>query len=250
MCDLYHQRLRYFYLGESGYYYLGLTLIRDRLTAERSFFMMRARSFCIGAAMTESTSSHSRDAEYLAKLQDYYADWKSIPSYSSLCEVFGIASKSWVKSILDRLEKAGFLERTPDGMWVPTRQFFARPLAESAVPAGMPVTVGATQGDYFLIDEMLIDTPSQTTLITVKGDSMIEAGIHDGDVAVVEKRNLANVGDIVVAIVDDEFTLKKLGRERGKFVLIPANAAYPVIHPQGTLEIFGVLVGLIRKYRK
>ena len=79
---------------------------------------------------------------------------------------------------------------------------------------------------------------------------MIEAGIHDGDVAVVEKRNLANVGDIVVAIVDNEFTLKTLDRERGKYILRPANPAYPIIRPQGTLEIFGVLIGLIRKYRK
>ena len=191
-----------------------------------------------------------RDAEYLAKLQDYYTDWKSIPSYAKLCEVFGIASKSWVKAILDRLGKAGFLERTPDGVWVPTRQFHARPLAESSVQAGMPVSVAATQGEYFVIDEMLVDTPSKTTLIPVKGDSMIEAGIHDGDVAVVEKRNLANVGDIVVAIVDSEFTLKTLDRERGQYILRPANQAYPIIRPQGTLEIFGVLVGLVRKYRR
>ena len=193
--------------------------------------------------------SNPKDAEYLTRLQDYYADWKSIPSYASLCEVFGIASKSWVKAILDRLGKAGFLDRTPDGVWIPTRQFFARPLAESAVPAGMPVTISATQGEHFIIDEMLIDTPSKTTLIPVRGDSMIDAGIHDGDVAVVEKRLSANVGDIVVAIVDNEFTLKTLGRERGQFILSPANPAYPVIRPRGTLEIFGVLVGLIRKYR-
>lgn len=197
------------------------------------------------------SSDHSpRDAEYLTRLQDYYADWKSIPSYASLCEVFGIASKSWVKAILDRLGKAGFIERTPDGVWVPTRQFFARPLAESSVQAGMPVSVTATQGDYFVIDEMLIDKPSTTTLIPVKGDSMIDAGIHDGDIAVVEKRLTANTGDIVVAIVDNEFTLKTLDKERGHFILRPANPAYPVIRPHGSLEIFGVLVGLIRKYRK
>lgn len=208
----------------------------------------------MGAGMTDFDSSpnesNPKDSEYLAKLQDYYAEWKSIPSYASLCEVFGIASKSWVKAILNRLEKAAFIERTPDGVWVPTRQFFARPLAESSVQAGMPLSVTATQGEYYVIDEMLIDTPSLTTMIPVRGDSMIGAGIHDGDVAVVEKRHLANVGDIVVAIVDDEFTLKKLGKERGKYVLIPANPDYPVIRPQGTLEIFGVLVGLIRKYHK
>jgi len=163
--------------------------------------------------------------------------------------VFGIASKSWVKAILDRLEKAGFVERTPDGMWIPSRQFFARPFAESAVQAGMPVAVNDTQGEYFIIDEMLIDKPSTTTMIPVKGDSMIDAGIHEGDIAVVEKRNLANIGDIVVAIVDNEFTLKTLDKERGQYILRPANPAFPVIRPQGTLEIFGVLVGLIRKYR-
>ncbi len=199
---------------------------------------------------SNSTGSSIKDSEYLARLQDYYVDWKSIPSYAKLCEVFGIASKSWVKTILTRLSAAGFIERTPDGMWVPTRQFFARPLAESSVQAGMPVSVTATQGEYFVIDEMLIDTPSRTTLIPVKGDSMIDAGIHDGDIAVVEKRTHASIGDIVVAIVDNEFTLKTLDKERGKFVLRPANPAYPVIRPQGTLEIFGVLVGLVRKYRK
>ncbi|MBI5436438.1 MAG: LexA family transcriptional regulator [Nitrosomonadales bacterium] len=196
------------------------------------------------------TDFNPKDAEYLSKLQDYYANWKSIPSYASLCGVFGIASKSWVKTILTRLSEAGFIERTPDGVWVPMRQFFGRPLAESSVPAGMPVSVDSGQGELFIIDEMLIDAPSKTTLIPVKGDSMIEAGIHDGDVAVVEKRMSANVGDIVVAIVDSEFTLKTLDKERGKFILRPANQAYPVIRPQGVLEIFGVLVGLIRKYRK
>lgn len=202
--------------------------------------------------MAESKLSEAsqKDVEYLVRLQDYYVDWKSIPSYAKLCEVFGIASKSWVKTILGRLNEAGFIERTPDGVWVPTRQFFARPLAESAVQAGMPVAVTETQGEFFVIDEMLIDTPSKTTLIPVRGDSMIEAGIHDGDIAVVEKRMSANLGDIVVAIVDNEFTLKTLDKEHGHFILRPANSAYPVIRPQGTLEIFGVMVGLVRKYKK
>ncbi len=195
------------------------------------------------------TDFNSKDTEYLAKLQDYYADWKSIPSYAKLCEVFGIVSKSWVKTILTRLSEADFIERTPDGVWVPTRSFFARPLAESSVQAGMPVSVTATEGEHFVIDDMLIETPSKTTLIPVKGDSMIEAGIHDGDIAVVEKRMTANVGDIVVAIVDNDYTLKTLDKERGQYILRPANQAFPVIRPQGSLEIFGVLVGLIRKYR-
>lgn len=196
------------------------------------------------------TEFNPKDSEYLSKLQDYYAEWKSIPSYAKLCEVLGITSKSWVKAILDRLCAAGFLERTPDAVWVPTRQFFARPLAESTVQAGMPTAAISSEGEYFVIDDMLIDTPSKTTLITVKGESMIDAGIHDGDVAVIEKRMTANIGDIVVAIVDNEFTLKTLDKERGHYILRPANPAFAVIRPHGTLEIFGVLVGLIRKYRR
>ena len=193
---------------------------------------------------------HPKDGEYLARLQDYYARWKNIPSYSSLCELLGIASKSWVKAVLDRLCKAGHIERTPNGAWIPTRKFFARPLAESTVQAGLPVSVTATQAEYFIIDEMLIDTPSMTTMITVKGDSMIDAAIYNGDIAIVEKRDVANIGDIVVAIVDNDFTLKTLDKEDGQFVLRPANSSYPVIYPRGSLEIFGVLVGLIRKYRR
>ena len=194
------------------------------------------------------TDRNTRDAEYLAKLQDYYVDWKSIPSYTKLCDVFGIASKSWVKTILTRLAETELIERTPDGVWVPTRKFFARPLAESSVQAGMPVSVTATQGEYYNIDEMLIETPSLTTMIPIKGDSMIEAGILDGDIAIVEKRHIANIGDIVVAVVDHDFTLKTLDKEGGQFILRPANPAFSIIRPHGSLEIFGVLVGLVRKY--
>jgi SOS-response transcriptional repressor LexA len=84
--------------------------------------------------------------------------------------------------------------------------------------------------------------------VTVKGDSMNGAGIQAGDTVVVEKRATAKVGDIVIAIVENEFTLKYLDKEKDKFVLRPANLAYPVIRPKGSLEIFGVVVGQFRKY--
>jgi SOS-response transcriptional repressor LexA len=79
---------------------------------------------------------------------------------------------------------------------------------------------------------------------------MSDAGIHPGDVVIVEKRASANVGDIVVAIIDNEFTLKPLHKERGRLVLKPESKSYPVIRPKGELEIFGVVVGLFRTYRK
>ena len=98
------------------------------------------------------------------------------------------------------------------------------------------------------IDNYLVRNPSKTVLITVKGDSMIDAGLRDGDVVVVEKSASASVGDIVVAIVENEFTLKRLAKEKDRFVLRPENRAYPVIRPRGDLELFGVVVGMFRRY--
>ena len=69
----------------------------------------------------------------------------------------------------------------------------------------------------------------------------------DEHLVVVEKRPAAKRGDIVVAIVDNQYTLKRLDVESGRFVLKPENKAYPIIRPEGTLEIFGVMVGLVRK---
>ena len=97
------------------------------------------------------------------------------------------------------------------------------------------------------IDDYLIERPSSTVLIRVKGDSMMDAGIFDGDLVVVEKRPSAHKGDIVVAIVDNQFTLKRLDVENGKFILRAENKAYAPIRPEGALEIFGVMVGLVRK---
>jgi repressor LexA len=77
---------------------------------------------------------------------------------------------------------------------------------------------------------------------------LFRSGIHDGDIAAVERGAEALPGDFVVAVVDGEFTLKELAVEEGRNVLRPRNAAYPVIRPAGRLEIFGVMVGLVRRF--
>ena len=187
------------------------------------------------------------DDSYLAKIQDYYADHSVLPPYSTLMTLLGFKSKSPVAALIARLKLLGFLESTPEKRLKPGKRFFERPIFDS-VRAGAPSPAGDSHYDTLTIDDYLISRPSSTVLITVKGDSMIDAGIMPGDTVVVDKRAAANVGDMVVAIVDNEFTLKTLGREKGKFVLIPANPAYPVIRPQGDLEIFGVVVGQFRKY--
>ncbi|HST00347.1 MAG TPA: S24 family peptidase [Usitatibacter sp.] len=189
-----------------------------------------------------------RDREYLERLQDYYAEHKVIPSYSVLAGLWGVSAKSWVSECVKRFEEAGFLDWTPDRQLKPGRRFFERRISHAPVQAGQPHAAAADGYDLVSsIDEMLVREPSTTELIRVKGDSMIEAGIHEGDFLVVEKRRHASPGEVVVAIVDNEFTVKYLDKERNEFVLKPANKAYPVIRPRGHLEIYGVMAGLVRK---
>ncbi len=189
----------------------------------------------------------SNDRSYLALLQDYYSKHRALPSFAFIGSLLGLKSKSSVAAMVARLKLAGYIESTPDRRLAPTRRFFERPVAESPVHAGLPSVIEDAPADALTIDDYLIERPSQTVLVRVKGDSMMDAGILDGDLVVVEKAAAAKRGDIVVAIVDGEFTLKTLDLERGRFVLKPENPAYPVIRPEGALEIFGVMVGLVRK---
>jgi repressor LexA len=198
-------------------------------------------------------SNSTRDLDYLDRLRDYYVDTKRIPTQQRICELIGFASKTAARKLLERLEKAGFVERTPDDdAWMPTPRFFERHLADMTVRAGSPDLIDSAQGqgELFLIDQYLVRQPSRTIMVPVKGDSMIDAGIHDGDLVVVERSKAAQAGDFVIAIVDNEFTLKELGLEKGRFILKPHNPAYPVIRPHGQLEIYGVVTGLVRRYRQ
>lgn len=189
----------------------------------------------------------ANDRSYLALLQDYYAEHRALPSYASIGHLLGLRSKSSVAALVARLKLAGLLDSTPDKRLAPTKRFFARPLAASPVRAGLPEAADDAESEALTIDDYLIERPSETVLIRVKGDSMVDAGILEGDLVVVEKRHDARRGEIVVAIVDNQFTLKRLDVERGEFVLRAENKAYAPIRPEGELEIFGVMVGLVRK---
>ena len=87
-------------------------------------------------------------------------------------------------------------------------------------------------------------------MIKVSGDSMIEAGIHTGDIVIVDKGMNPKVDDIVVAEVDREFTLKYLKKDKRGHYLHAANPKYPDFYPREELKIFGVVTGVIRKYKK
>ena len=168
-----------------------------------------------------------------------------MPSYATLSALAGIRAKSWAHTLVSMLRDEGILDVTPDKRLKPGPRFFERELAES-VRAGMPEQ--ATESTQTItIDSYLIDHPSKTSLVRVKGDSMIDAGILEGDLAVVEWRTNAKPGDIVVALVDGELTLKYLAKDKDGYWLRPANPDYSPIRAKGTLEISGVMVGLVRR---
>ena len=183
---------------------------------------------------------------HLGALQDYFVQNGVIPSLTELGKLWNIAGRAWTHRVVARLKEEGFLEEAAGKRLKPGTRFFERTVADT-VRAGLPQPANDSPRDAWAIDHYLVDKPSETELFQVRGDSMIEAGIHEGDFVVIEKTRSAMPGDVVLAFVDGEFTLKTLARDKRGFYLEAANAAYAPIRPEQDLEIHGVMVGLFRK---
>ena len=189
------------------------------------------------------------DDKYLAALRTYWKKHKAFPSMSKLCQVVGLSSTSSVFALVGRLADEGYLERT-EGRVAPGKRFFARPLL-GPVRAGLPQIATQEDAEPLTLDDYLIDEPHRTSLHRVRGESMRDAGILDGDLVVVEHDSPASAGDIVVACIDDGLTVKTLAAdEQGKYFLKPANPAFQPIHPSHSLEILGVVVSVVRRIRR
>ncbi|HAL91862.1 MAG TPA: LexA family transcriptional repressor, partial [Verrucomicrobia bacterium] len=104
------------------------------------------------------------------------------------------------------------------------------------------------EADAMTLDDYLVKNPDHTYMLTVRGDSMIDAGILPGDIVLVEKGPRPGQNDIVVARVDDEWTLKYYVRDAAGVRLEPANRKYKFIRPKRSLEIGGIVRAVIRKY--
>lgn len=190
------------------------------------------------------------DAVHLDRLRDHYAKHGALPSYACMGEMLGFKGKAAAAKLAGRLESAGFLRPAPGGKKVPTSRFFEIPLFDTPVRAGQAEAIeGQTVSDSTTIEGFLVESPSSTVLIRVKGESMKDAGIFDGDLAVVDRGLRPTSGTFVVAIVDGEFTLKELRFEGKSPLLIPHNPEFMPIRPVGTLEVFGVVRGIVRKFR-
>ena len=198
--------------------------------------------------MTDFNQAQESDLEKLGQLRDYFASYHALPSYSYMQQLLNMRSKETISKLVARLKLMGFLDTAPDNKLNPGKRFFERPLSNATVQAGAFTAAYNEGGDYITIDEHLVKKPSITKLIPVAGDSMKDLGILDGDTVVVERRPYANIGDIVVAIIDDKFTIKTLGKEKELFVLIPANEDFEIIRPKEQFHIYGVVAGQFRTY--
>jgi len=188
----------------------------------------------------------NKDPFYLGRLQDYYALHRLLPSYADIAALIGISKQGAVKFI-DRMIFAGYIRKAPNGRLSPANMFFARPHVGRA-PAGFASPATEALGDAITIDEYLVEHPSSTVLVEVRGESMIQAGIHDGDFLIVERNTNPAIGKIVVAIVDGDFTIKYLRSGTKGLFLEPANEDYPDIYPETSLDIYGEVVGQFRKF--
>lgn len=188
------------------------------------------------------------DQQYLAKLRTYWKQNRAFPSMAKLCDVVGLASTSSVFALVGRLADEGYLERV-EGRIAPTKRFFGRPVL-GHVRAGVPQPAGQDEPEVLSLDDYLVDEPNRTFMCRVRGDSMKDAGLLEGDLVVVERNAPAAPGDIVVAVVDGEFTVKTLRMAEGRFYLEAANSAYADIRPTGSLELAGVVTGSLRRYRR
>lgn len=190
------------------------------------------------------------DADHLGRLRDHYAEHGALPSYARMGEVLGFRAKNAAVKLAQRLSSAGYLRKAPGGKLAPAARFFELPLFDSPVPAGLAEAIeGQAPADFVTVESYLIESPSSTVLIKVKGNSMKDAGIFDGDVAIVDRALAATSGAFVVAIVDGEYTLKEFRYEGKSPMLIPHNTDFKPIRPVGTLEVFGVVCGIVRKFR-
>jgi len=184
---------------------------------------------------------------YQTKLESFYSENKRMPTYSEMMKLFCFKSKNAVFQVVEKLVEAGIVAKDHLGRLVPSETFGEVPML-GFVTAGLPASVEEELTDTVNLDDLLVKNKSITYMLEVDGDSMIDAHIEKGDMVLVEKCNHANDGDIVIAEVDGEFTMKYLRKEGSKTWLEPANKKYKPIYPEHSLNVVAILKAVIRKY--
>lgn len=193
-------------------------------------------------------------ARILAFIKQEIQDKGYPPSVREICDAVGLKSTSTVHGHLTRLEKKGLLHRDtmkPRAIEILGDPAFNRHASISIpvvgnVSAGIPITALEDIGEQMMLPTELIGDGVHF-ILTIQGNSMIDAGIHDGDYVVIRKQPVADNGEIVVAMVDEEeATVKRFYKENGHFRLQPENEAFAPIIVDDVI-ILGKVVALLRR---
>jgi repressor LexA len=200
------------------------------------------------------------------KLDAFYRVHRRMPSYQEAVKVLGVKSKDTAYRHIRELIVLRFLERDHAGKLIPKTtpkttnslqtvshsQSQKSPLGElkvlGLIEAGFPTPAEESLLESISLDEWLIPKREASFMLKVKGHSMKDAGINDGDMVIAERATTAPVGSIVVAEIDGEWTLKYLRRNSKGYYLEAANDEYPDLRPKEKLSIAAVVRGVIRKY--
>ena len=196
-----------------------------------------------------------RQAETLAWIQTFVKENGKPPSYREIGDAFGIASSS-VFDMVKSLQRKGHIRRGKGATRIiePVEQIASRP-PENAIEipvlgriaAGIPLLATRNIENTIFVDRILARGANLFAL-KVQGDSMVDEGILDEDLVIVRQQDTADAGDIVVALIEDEATVKKLRfRDDGAIVLVPANPNYTeIIITRPDFRVQGKVVGVVR----
>jgi SOS regulatory protein LexA len=179
----------------------------------------------------------------------FFRENRRMPSFGEMVDLLGVRSKSVVNFWVDKLIEADIIEKDDKGRLTFKKSAFAIPMAGS-VQAGFPSPEEEALCDIMSIDEYLISRPDSSFLLKVSGDSMTGEGIMEGDLVVVEKGRQPRNGDVVIAEVDGEWTMKYFRKQGRQVILEAANPKYPIIRPKQELRLGGVVTAVVRKYHQ
>lgn len=182
----------------------------------------------------------------LDRIRSFYKKYHRLPSYSEMLALFRLSSKNAIHKIVKKWQKEGLLEKINQKL-APTKEFFKLPFL-GYVKAGFP-TSAEEDLKFLSLDDYLIDKPQSSFLLKVTSDSLVGIGILPDDLVIIERKNEANSGEVVLALIDGNWTLKIFRKEKNRLTLESANEKYPPFHPYEELQIFGIVKSVIRKLR-
>ncbi|MES2213439.1 MAG: transcriptional repressor LexA [Patescibacteria group bacterium] len=185
--------------------------------------------------------------EYKNKIFGFYKRNGRMPGYAEIMTILGFKSKNAVYKLVNKLIEEGVVSKDSKGKLIPENTYNDLPLL-GLVEAGFPTTVDEDRSNTLNLDEYLVRNKESTYLLEVKGDSMIDEGIKEGDLVIAERRGNPRDGDIVIAEVDGGWTMKYYKKKGDKIYLLPANKNYRPIYPQYELKVAAIVKGVIRKY--